>query len=65
MINLIKKLIQFIKESYSELNKVSWLTYKELLGSTVVIIIFILLSAVFIGLVDFVLAKILGTFLIR
>ena len=62
---LVKKFIEFVKEAYSELRKVAWLSRKELVATTAIIVVFIVLSAVYVGLVDFVLSKILSVFLIR
>jgi len=59
----VDKAVQFVKQAYNELRKVSWLSKKEVTGSTVVILIFILLVSLFVGLIDFVLVRILGLFL--
>ena len=50
---------RFLKESRMELKKVKWPTRKELLASTAVVIVLTLLVALFLGLVDFGLIKIL------
>lgn len=59
-IELISKAIVFLKESYSELRKVTWLSKKELVASTILVIIVILIFSIYIGLVDFLLSKIVG-----
>jgi len=59
----VDKAVQFVKQAYNELRKVSWLSKKEVTGSTVVILIFILLVSLFVGLIDFILVRILGLFL--
>ncbi|MEW6039962.1 MAG: preprotein translocase subunit SecE [Elusimicrobiota bacterium] len=59
----VTKAIGFLKEAYAELKKVSWLSRKEVTGSTVVIIIFILAVALFVGIVDFFLTKIVQVIL--
>ncbi len=59
----VNQIIQFIKEAYFELRKVSWLSRKEVIASTVVVIFFILLFSVFVGFVDFILAKLLSIFI--
>lgn len=59
----LQSLIQFFKEAYAELHKVSWLSRKEAVGSTVVIIILICIMAVFVGLADFILSRVLGVIL--
>jgi len=44
---------QFIRETRQELNKVSWPTREELIGSTGVVIVTTFLLAAFIGVIDF------------
>lgn len=56
-------LIEFFKESYAELQKVTWMGRKEVMGSTVVIMILILIIALFVSLIDFVLLKLVGVIL--
>ena len=60
-----KNALTFIKEAYNELRKVSWLSRKEVLGSTVVITIFIFAVAVYISFVDFLLSRLFGIILQR
>lgn len=61
--NIFKKLIRFIKEAIAELKKVSWPGKKQVMGSTGLIIVMIIIFALFLGLIDFILSKILGLFL--
>ncbi|MBI5573879.1 MAG: preprotein translocase subunit SecE [Elusimicrobia bacterium] len=56
---MIQKSVQFVKEAIEELKKVSWLGRKEVVASTVVIAILIIIVAIFIGAVDFILSKII------
>ncbi len=56
-------LISFVKESYIELKKVTWLSKKEVVASTVVVVILIVIMSFYIGLIDFILAKIVSLFL--
>jgi len=53
-------IINFFKESYEELQKVTWLSRKEVMGSTVVIIILIAIISVFVALVDMVCLRFVG-----
>jgi preprotein translocase subunit SecE len=57
--NIFKKITDFLKEVKIELNKVSWSTRQELIGSTVVVIAVTFIMAVFIGLIDIFLSHIL------
>jgi preprotein translocase subunit SecE len=59
----VQKAIHFFKEAYAELRKVTWLSRKEAVGSTVVIIILVVIVAIFVGIVDFVLTQLLGILL--
>ena len=58
---MIRKVTNFLKEVKVELGKVSWSTRKELLSSTVVVIVSTAILAVFIGAIDLSLSKILST----
>ena len=60
MLGILQKPITFIKEVRQELTKVSWSTRTELMGSTVVVIVITLIMAVYIGVVDFGLSKIVS-----
>ena len=51
----MKRIVQFFKESYSELKKVVWPSRDEVTSSTRVVIISVVLVAIALGLVDFVL----------
>jgi preprotein translocase subunit SecE len=54
---LFEKITNFITEVKVEMQKVSWSTKDELIGSTTVVIVSTLLLAVFIGMVDIVLSR--------
>ncbi len=53
----MKKLIQYFKDCRSELRKVVWPSKEVVASSTKVVVISTILVAVFLGLVDFVLLK--------
>ena len=50
---------QFLRESRGELKKVKWPTRKELLASTAMVIVLVLLVSFFLGIIDFALIKII------
>jgi len=52
----LEKIKKFLKEVVAELRKVTWPTKDELIGSTIVTIVVSLIVAVFIGVVDRLLA---------
>jgi preprotein translocase subunit SecE len=53
----------FLKEARQELDKVTWPTREELVGSTILVIITTLILAAFIGSVDFILSIVLRVLL--
>ena len=50
---------QFIRETRQELNKVSWPSREELIGSTGVVIAMTFILAAFVGVIDFCLSTIM------
>jgi len=58
-----EKTANFITEVKVEMQKVSWSTKEELIGSTTVVIVSTLLLAMFIGMVDIVLSRCIGLIL--
>ncbi len=57
---MLDKSTQFFKDSYEELKKVTWLSRKEVIGSTVVIIVLIFIISLFVSLIDFIFMRIVG-----
>jgi len=55
---MIQKITQFVKEAIEELKKVTWLGRKDVVASTIVIVVLIIIVAIFIGSVDFILSKV-------
>jgi preprotein translocase subunit SecE len=51
--------VQFLRECKVELKKVKWPTRKELLASTVVVIVLVLVVSLFLGLIDIGLVRII------
>ena len=60
---MLKKIFKFISDVRAEMMKVSWPTRQELIGSTGVVILTTVLLAIFIGLCDFVLSRIVHMFM--
>jgi len=54
------KIKKFILEVKTELTKVSWSSPQEIYGSTIVVIVITFITAVFIGIIDLILSKILS-----
>jgi len=53
----MNKVAKFITEVKTELKKVSWPTKSELINSTIVVIVAVVIMAIFIGLCDVVLSN--------
>ncbi|MDP8263194.1 MAG: preprotein translocase subunit SecE [Candidatus Ancaeobacter aquaticus] len=56
---MANKVVTFLTEVVDELKKVSWTTRKELIDSTVIVIVSLLILATYIGVVDWALAGII------
>ena len=54
---IIEKVTQFLKEAKVELKKVTWPSPKQTMASTAVVIIIVFIVSIYLGIVDFVLAK--------
>ncbi|MDI6757779.1 MAG: preprotein translocase subunit SecE [Endomicrobiia bacterium] len=65
MNSAVNSIKTFFIEAYEELKKVTWLSKKEVVASTVAIIIIVVIASLYIGVVDFLLSKTLGVFIIR
>ena len=53
----MKKIISFFQESFAELKKVTWPNREEAIASTKVVLVSTIIIAAMLGLVDFVLFK--------
>jgi len=56
---MFDKVKQFLKEVKTELKKVVWPTRKDTIASTSVVLILVIIIALFLGLVDFGLSRII------
>jgi len=52
---LVKKIVQFFKDSYAELRKVVWPSKEDVIASTKVVLASTLVMATVLGLIDFLL----------
>ena len=55
----MKKFVEYIKQSASELKKVSWPSKEEVKSSTLIVIGTIIFVSLFLGLVDKVISKVI------
>jgi preprotein translocase subunit SecE len=60
---ILFKIRQFLEEARAELKKVTWPTRKQTLASTAVVLVVVIVLSMFLGLVDFGLAKIIKVLL--
>ena len=56
MNNIIEQTRRFLREVKAEMTKVTWPTWIELKGSTILVIIVSIFFAVYVGIVDIILA---------
>ena len=60
---MVAKAIQFLLEVRGEVKKVTWPSRKEAMGGTAVVLLVVLIMAIFLGLVDLLLSKIIAAIL--
>ena len=61
--NVITKVTTFLMEVREELKQVAWPTREELMGSTAVVLMTMLILSTFIGVCDFVMSHLLAVLL--
>ena len=54
---MISNIQKFISEVFAEMKKVSWTTRKELVDSTLIVILSSFLLGIFVGVIDFAFSK--------
>lgn len=57
--NFLDRSLQFLREVKIELKKVTWPSRKQTMGSTLVVIILVMIISLFLGMVDFSLSKLM------
>jgi len=58
--NIFTRVKNYLVEVFAELRKVSWVKRRELMTTTLVVIVFSALLAAFIGVFDFIFSRLLG-----
>lgn len=61
--SFINKTTQFLQEVMTELKKVTWPDKKQIVAASIVVVILIFIIAMYVGIIDFVLSKILAVLL--
>ena len=59
----MQKILQYLKDVQGEMMKVTWPTWNELVGATVLVIIFSILMAVFVKLCDWGISSLVKLFM--
>jgi len=57
----IEKVTTFLQEVQAETKKVTWPSRKDVLGSTMVVIVGVFIVASFLGIIDFALSLVIGS----
>jgi preprotein translocase subunit SecE len=60
---MFEKVVQFLKEVQIELKKVVWPTRKDTIASTTVVLILVIIIAIYLGLVDLGLSRVIRAIL--
>ena len=60
---MMSKAIQFLSEVKGEVEKVTWPSKREAMGGTAVVLMVVLIMAIFLGVVDLLLSKIIEAIL--
>lgn len=63
--NITQKVKAFFKEVWVELKRTSWLSQKEILRYTLIVLAFTIIVAAFLGSLDFVFTEIIKQFIIK
>jgi preprotein translocase subunit SecE len=56
----MNNILVFFRESWAELKQVAWLTVPQMIASTWMVIILVVIMAIFVGGVDYLLSRIFG-----
>jgi preprotein translocase subunit SecE len=54
---ILQKVLKFLSEAKAELKKVTWPSSRQTLASTLVVIIIVFIVSIYLGIIDFGLAK--------
>ncbi|OGZ67157.1 MAG: preprotein translocase subunit SecE [Candidatus Staskawiczbacteria bacterium RIFCSPHIGHO2_02_FULL_34_10] len=63
--NIIQKVRNFFKEVYAELRKTNWLSRKEVLRYTIIVLIVTVVVSAILGGLDYIFSEILKTFILK
>lgn len=55
--NSVREFFKFLRDAWDELKLVSWLTRNQMLASTWLVILFVIVFAVYVGLLDWIIGR--------
>ncbi len=61
----LQQAITFLREVRAELNRVTWPTREAVIGGTVAVIVLSLILVIYMGIIDFIVTKLLGLLMVR
>ncbi|HRY30205.1 MAG TPA: preprotein translocase subunit SecE [Elusimicrobiota bacterium] len=53
-------ILRFFREAYDELKRVSWLSRTQMLASTWLVILLVIIFSIYVGVVDYIIARMFG-----
>lgn len=57
----VEQVTNFLRDVHAETKKVTWPSRKDVMGSTVVVVVAVFVIAGFLGIIDFVLSLLIGS----
>ena len=57
----VERVTTFLQDVHAETKKVTWPSRKDVIGSTVVVIVAVFIIAGFLGIIDFILSVLIGS----
>ena len=54
---ILQKVLRFLSEAKMELKRVTWPTPKQTMASTTVVIVIVFIIAIYLGIIDYILAR--------
>ena len=61
----LQQAITFLREVRAEMNRVTWPTREAVIGGTVAVIVLSLILVIYMGIIDFIVTKLLGLLVVR
>jgi preprotein translocase subunit SecE len=62
-VKLFSRLKNYFKDAWSEFKKVTWPNRKELMSSTLTVLVVVVIFAVFLGVIDLILTALIGLYI--